>query len=73
MFNNTHEHVWQFQVEDGSQFKDNGSAYFKARAREMASTIGCNLAASSNVYLEFVNDRWKVTGTAVLSTLKKTG
>jgi hypothetical protein len=70
MFNHSEEHVWQFHVEDGSQFKDNGRAYFESRAAELASTIGFNLAASKNVYLEFVTGRWKVTGTAILNTLK---
>lgn len=73
MFNNTNEHVWQFHVEDGSQFKDNGRAYFEARAQELAETIGCNLVGSKNVQLEFIRGRWKVTGTAILDSLKATG
>jgi hypothetical protein len=72
MFNNTNEHVWQFHVSDASQFKDNGRAYFEARASEMAATIGCHLAATKNVQLEFVRGRWTVTGTAVLDSLKAT-
>jgi hypothetical protein len=71
MFHNTDEHVWQFHVEDGAQFKDNGRAYFESRATELASTIGCHLAASKNVYLEFITGRWKVTGTAILNTLEE--
>jgi hypothetical protein len=70
MFNNMNEQVWQFHLEDGSQFKDNGRAYFETRASELASTIGCNLAASKNVYLEFAAGRWKVTGTAILDIAK---
>ena len=73
MFNNTDEHVWQFHVDDGSHFKDNGRAYFESRASEMAATIGCNLAACKNVCLESISGRWKVTGTAVLQTFKATG
>ena len=73
MLNSTNEHVWQFHVEDGSQFKDNGVAYFESRAREMAATIGCQLLAMKNVQLERVRGRWTVTGTAVLDTLKATG
>jgi hypothetical protein len=72
MFNNTNEHVWQFHVEDASQFKDNGRAYFEARALEMASTIGCNLVGAKSVQLELVRSRWTVTGTAVLESLKAT-
>ena len=72
MFNESEEHMWQFHVEDGSQFKDNGQAYFESRATELASTIGHNLAACKNIYLEFVAGRWKVTGTAILNTLRET-
>jgi hypothetical protein len=72
MFNNTDEHVWQFQVE-GARFEDNGRAYFELRAREMAATIGCNLAGVKNVQMEFVRGRWKVTGTAILDSLKAAG
>ena len=73
MFNNTNEHVWQFHVEDRSHFKDNGRAYFEARAKEMAETIGCNLAGSKNVQLEIVRGRWMVTGMVVLHSLKAAG
>ena len=72
MFQNAEEHVWQFHVEDGSQFKDNGRAYFESRASEIAATIGCDLAASKNVHLEFATGRWKVTGTAVFDSSKAT-
>lgn len=73
MFNNTDEHVWQFHVEDASQFKDNGHAYFVARASQMASTIGCNLVGARSVQLELIRGRWMVTGTVVLNSLKATG
>ena len=73
MFNNTNEQVWQFHVEDRSHFKDNGRAYFEARANEMAATIGCNLSGSKNIQLELVRGRWLVTGTAVLNSWKATG
>lgn len=72
MFNNTDEQVWQFHVEDGPQFKDNGRAHFEARASEKATTIGCNLAGLKNVHLEFVRGNWIVTGTAILESSKAT-
>ena len=73
MFNNTEEHVWQFQVENGAHIQDNGRAYFESRANELAATIGCNLVGMKNVQLDFLRGRWKVTGTAVLDRLKATG
>jgi hypothetical protein len=73
MFNNTEEHVWQFQVENGAHVKDNGRACFESRANEMAGTISCNLVGTKNVQLDFLRGRWKVSGTAVLHRLKATG
>jgi hypothetical protein len=73
MFNNTEEHIWQFDVENGAHIKDNGRSHFESRANEMAAKIGCNLVGIKNVQLDFLRGRWKITGTAILKKLKATG
>jgi hypothetical protein len=54
MFNNTEEHIWQFDVENGAHIKDNGRSHFESRANEMAAKIGCNLVGIKNVQLDFL-------------------
>ena len=61
------EQIWQFHVEDGFQFDNNGIHYFEERAAEMAATLGCRVIGSKNVQL--LNDpgtNWIVTGTVIL-------
>ncbi len=73
MWNNSYEQVWQFNVPNGGQMRDNGIADFQLRARELAATIGCNLIGVKNVHLELVRGSWKVTGVAILEKSKATG
>jgi hypothetical protein len=73
MVDNSEKYVLQFPVQDGSQIKDNGLAYFEAQVREIAAKKGCDLIGMSNVKLEFLRGRWTVTGTAILEKLKATG
>lgn len=63
----TSEQIWQFHVEDGLQFDNNGIQYFEQRAAEMAATLGCRVIGSKNVQL--LNEPgtdWLVTGTVIL-------
>ena len=73
MFDNSEKYVLQFPVQDGSQIKDNGRAYFESQVREIAAKKGCELIGISNVKLDFLRGRWTVTGTAILEKLKATG
>jgi hypothetical protein len=61
------EQIWQFHVEDGFHFDNNGINYFEERAAEMAVTLGCRVIGSKNVHL--LNEpgtNWIVTGTVIL-------
>ena len=73
MVNNSEKYVLQFPVQDGSQIKDNGLAYFELQVREIAAKKGCELIGMNNVKLDFLRGRWTVTGTAILEKLKATG
>ena len=43
MIDNSEKYVLQFPVQDGSQIKDNGRAYFELQVREIAAKKGCEL------------------------------
>ena len=73
MFNNTEEHVWQFEVANDAQRRDNGRAYFELRANERAAELGCRVIGLKNMQVDFLRGRWKVTGTAILEKMKATG
>jgi hypothetical protein len=73
MLNHANEQVWQFNVPNSGQIRDNGIGYFQTRAKEMAATIGCTLAGVKNIRLELVRGSWKVTGTAILAKTQATG
>ena len=73
MVDNSEKYVLQFPVQDGSQIKDNGRAYFESQVREMAAKNDCELIGMNNVKLDFLRGRWTVTGTAILEKLKATG
>ena len=73
MVDNSEKYVLQFPVQDGSQIKDNGRAYFESQVREIAAKKGCELIGINNVKLDFLRGRWTVTGTAILDKLKATG
>jgi hypothetical protein len=73
MVDNSEKYVLQFPVQDGSQIKDNGRAYFESQVREIAAKKGCDLIGMHNVKLDFLRGRWTLTGTAILEKLKATG
>ena len=73
MISNTEEHVWQFEVTNDAQRRDNGRSYFELRANERAAGLGCQLVGLKNVQLDFLRGRWKVTGTAIIEKMKATG
>ena len=73
MVNNGEEYVWQFEVANDVQRRDNGRVYFELRANERAAELGCHLVGLKNVHLDFLRGRWKVTGTAILEKMKATG
>lgn len=63
----TSERIWQFHVEDGIQFDNNGIEYFEERAAEKAATLVCRVIGSKNVQL--LNEPgtdWLVMGTVIL-------
>jgi hypothetical protein len=65
------EQVWQFLVDEAIQFEKNGATYFEKCATGLADTIGCRLVAVKNVQLETTpSDKWMVTGTVNLESLK---
>ena len=73
MADNSEKYVLQFPVQDGSQIKDNGRAFFESQVREIAAKKGCELIGMNNIKLDFLRGRWTVTGTAILEKLKATG
>ena len=73
MINSNEEHVWQFEIANDAQRRDNGRAYFELRANERAAELGCHLIGLRNVQPEFIRGRWKVTGTAILEKMKAAG
>jgi hypothetical protein len=73
MVDSSEKYVLQFPVQDGSQIKDNGRAFFESQVREIAAKKGCDLVGMNNVKLDFLRGRWTVTGTAILEKLKATG
>lgn len=61
------EQIWQFNVEGGFQFDNNGISYFEERAAELAATLGCRVMGSKNVQiLNEPGTNWIVTGTVIL-------
>jgi hypothetical protein len=73
MFDTTEEHVFQFEVTNDAQRRDNGRSYFEQRAKDRAAELGCHVVGLKNVQLDFLRGRWKVTGTAILEKMKATG
>ena len=73
MNNSGEEHIWQFDIANDAQRRDNGRDHFEVRANEMAAELGCHLIGLRNVQLEFIRGRWKVTGTALLEKMKAVG
>ena len=54
MVDNSEKYVLQFPVQDGSQIKDNGRAFFESQVREIAAKKGCDLIGMNNVKLDFL-------------------
>ena len=73
MVNATEEHIWQFEIANDTQRRDNGRAYFELQASERAAALGCHLIGLKNVQADFLRGRWKVTGIAILEKMKATG